>query len=116
MRKGQETGAEVLTPGETGIGGSNAGARAMGGAPRRCTRPLADPQSPLPTGRLSSSDGNCLPSVTEYRPCSGAQSDLPGALLPPCDVTATKSGNNSPAASAAFSPSHITTGASSRAA
>jgi hypothetical protein len=67
MRKGQETGAEVLTPGETGIGGSNAGARAMGCAPRRCTRPLADPKSPLPTGQLSSSDGNCLPSVTEYR-------------------------------------------------
>jgi len=45
----------VLNPGETGIGGSNAGERAMGGAPRRCPRPLADPTSPLPTGRLSSS-------------------------------------------------------------
>jgi len=53
----------VLNPGESGIGGSNPGERAMGGAPPRCTRPLADPQSPLPTGRLSSSDGNCLPSV-----------------------------------------------------
>jgi hypothetical protein len=53
MRKGQGTGAEVLTPGETGIGGSNAGARAMGCAPRRCTRPLTDPKSALPTGRLS---------------------------------------------------------------
>jgi hypothetical protein len=67
MRKGQGTGAEVLNPGESGIGGSNPGERAMGCAPPRCTRPLADPQSPLPTSQISSSDGNCLPSVTEYR-------------------------------------------------
>src|SRR3954467_14727113 len=32
MRKGQGTGAEVLNPGESGIGGSNPGERAMGAA------------------------------------------------------------------------------------
>src|SRR3954452_18905125 len=51
MRKGQGTGAEVLNPGESGIGGSNPGERAMGGAPPRCTRLLADPQSRLLTNR-----------------------------------------------------------------
>ena len=50
------------------------------------------------------------------RPRSGVQSARPTALHPPCQVTATCDGNSRAAASADFSPSTTSTGASVRAA